>query len=435
MRRVFLVLLLLASLLDARASKNRYLKNDVLKEYSIVYSKMVEPEEGADMAGFIRELILHEFGISLDVIDDESAPGKHEILVGRTSRGRSVELSGIVRDTFEYIVEVSEGNVVICGGGCWAMQYAAEKWLHSPNRYVDGFSLDGNIRGKNIFRRTDGTNLRILDDNIWEYDGGNSPAWAANGDDCTNAVRARGFEELVAAFRPDVFAVQEYSDKMDAYLGKALVAMGYRMAFEPDDMWNYTPIFYNTKTLKLVESDYLRYIPSKFSNHGSKSYCSSVFILKSTRRRFAVINTHLWWKSEKKQPGSIEARADQVRAIMERADNIVEKYDCPLFVVGDMNCELRTKPMRLFLDAGYVPVWRAASFYGDGRNGHHECNAKGYSRISHRKGGEDDGQAAIDQFFVYNSKSRVDIKVFRRIYAFFTVKLTDHYPNYLDANL
>lgn len=412
-------------------------KTTPVTEYRIIYSVMAEPEEGTEMAASLNAMILRAFGVELTVCPDTDAEYKHEIILGRTSRPRSMELSSLLRDTFDYIVEKVDGSVCICGGGCWAMEYAMGKWIESRKKFEEGFYIEGSIRNRFIFPMEEGTNLRILDDNIWQYDKDvNAPAWSKIEEDCTDPVRAKGFQEIVAAFSPDIFTMQEYSNHMDRYLGRALAKMGYAISYHSlVGAWNHTPIFYKKKTVGLVETLFHSYTPEEFNNHGTKSFNSAVFIHKKTGRKFAVINTHLWWQSDRRKAGSTAARADQVRKMMEEGDRICAAHDCTLFVMGDMNCELRTEPMQLFLNAGYVPVWRAATVFGDGRNGHHECSAKGFSRKSNRKGGDTDGQAAIDQFFIYNAKEGAEVKVFRRVQAYFTILLTDHYPNYLDARL
>lgn len=45
------------------------------------------------------------------------------------------------------------------------------------------------------------------------------------------------------------------------------------------------------------------------------------------------------------------------------------------------------------------------------------------------------GFGCIDHFFIYDPSGNVEVKTFIRDYAWFTVKLTDHYPNYADIKL
>ena len=210
---------------------------------------------------------------------------------------------------------------------------------------------------------------------------------------------------------------------------------GYRIAYEGDGAWNNTPIFYNPETVEAVDVNYVLYTPACWSNIGSKSFTSAVFRKKDTGRTFAVINTHLWWTSETAQPGSTYARAAQVRLMMAEAEVLKSKYGCTIFVTGDMNSYEDSLPMSQFIEGGYTPCYEAATDAADNCNGHHICGPKdGYSRKSRRRS-PDRKNGAIDHCFLYNAQEGVSVKVFDCITARFTVKLTDHYPNLIDADL
>lgn len=156
--------------------------------------------------------------------------------------------------------------------------------------------------------------------------------------------------------------------------------------------------------------------------------------MKENRKTFAVINTHLWWKSEKAMRGSINARTEQVKLVLAEAARLREEHGCPVFIMGDLNCNLRSETLQQAIDAGYAPAWEVATKYGDLRCGHHKCSTKGFSRAQNKS---DDGYGCIDHFFVHKDdiKDRVEVKVFMRDYAWYTVLLTDHYPNYADIVL
>lgn len=315
------------------------------------------------------------------------------------------------------------------------------------NHLVAEYDQKGNPKGEYLFPKADGANLRILDMNIWQWDGKKVPEdWVKLGADCTNKVRCEGYTGLVQAYLPEVICLQEYSMKMHEYMYPSYKNCGYEMTFLPDSI-NYTPIYYMKNKLKLISTSYVSYaLP--YNNHGTKSYTTAVFRLKANKQVFAVINTHLWWKSEKVMAGSDNARLEQVRLILKEAEKLRKVYSCPVFIMGDLNCNLRSEALRLALDAGYRPAWEVATEYGDLRCGHHQCNKNGFSRVQNKT---DDGFGCIDHFFVHekdlsfdknksdNSKNKcsakVEVKVFKRDYAWFTVMLTDHYPNYADIEL
>lgn len=290
-------------------------------------------------------------------------------------------------------------------------------------------------RGK--YKIAKGADLRILDDNIWDYSLDTiPPVWQKIGEDPRDNVRAPQFARLISDYKPDVFALQEYSSHMHAEFYPLVQKQGYQIAYESGKDWNNTPIFYKPEELELLYVKFNLYTPSEWSNHGSKSFTSAVFKRKKDGKVFAVVGTHLWWKSDRMKPGSTQARASQVRLIMAEVDGILAKYqDIPVFVMGDMNCEEKTVPMQQFIQAGYVPCYKAATIYGDTHNGHHVCGpVDGYSVESRRKAdNREDG--AIDHLFIYDPAGTAEVKVFDCIMEEYTVKLTDHYPNIIDVKL
>lgn len=157
---------------------------------------------------------------------------------------------------------------------------------------------------------------------------------------------------------------------------------------------------------------------------------------KADGKIFAIIGTHLWWKSEKSKPGSTMARASQLRLVMAETDIIRAKYgDIPVFVMGDMNCEEGTVPIQQLIQGGYVPCYKAATVYGDNHNGHHICSpGDGYS-VESRRRGPDRATGAIDHCPIFDPSGKAEVKVFDCIMEKYTIKLTDHYPNLIDVRL
>ena len=107
------------------------------------------------------------------------------------------------------------------------------------------YDQQGNPEGKYLFPKAEDSNLRILDCNIWEWDGSKDklpPAWVEAGEDCTNEHRNKGFMGLYLAYMPEVICLQEYSMPMHGHMYPTLKESGYEMTFIPDSL-NYTPIY------------------------------------------------------------------------------------------------------------------------------------------------------------------------------------------------
>lgn len=397
--------------------------------FAVIYSNTAEAEEGINAAQSVSKSMSTVTGKELPVIADN-----------KFIKGKAITLTHSKdKKPFEYTISTHQGAVTIDAGGCWAMEKAGKvlAYLLQRRNIPNGFTQHGTVEGEFLFPRGEGVNLRILDDNIWDYSKStNAPVWEKAGIDCRDDHRAPQFAQLVRAYMPDVISLQEYNKHMHDRFFPLIEKWGYVITSEGDpDAWNNTPIFYNKENIELVESKYNLYTPAKWSNSKSKSYTYAIFKQKATGKTFGVISTHLWWKNNKIQPGSTQARAAQVRLILAEVEILKAKYDCPFFVMGDMNCEEPTAPIQQFLQEGYNPCYKVATVYGNKDNGHHQCFPDEVGvRTSHRVSAER-SIGAIDHCFIYNEQGKAEVKVFDCIQAAFTVLLTDHYPNLIDAQL
>ncbi|MCQ2136553.1 MAG: endonuclease/exonuclease/phosphatase family protein [Bacteroidales bacterium] len=443
MRKFILSLLTIAALLgmskDLLAASSVKIGGAQLSDYVIVYGDSEDPDQGLNVAKSLQEYIKDKAGVTLEITTDKSAPAPCEIVVGRTSRAYASMAAARPVATFDYIVECSKNSLVIRGGGGWALTKACSivaDALSSKKGIKEGWSKSGTVFGEELFPREKGADLRILDVNVWEYVHDTIPQWWREHNlDCRDAYRGPRFVQLIRAYMPDVVCIQEYARHLDDVMRPMLAEYGYKLAYlpGPDDQWSFTPIYYRPEAVALEYSQYHRYTPEMWSNHGTKSYNVAVFTLKSSGKRFIVGNTHLWWKSDKAQPGSTQARTEQCTLLADTVEALEKEWNCPSFVMGDMNGNLSTAPMKVFLERNYIPCPWAASVYGDPSSGHHKADKGGYGRTLFSPI-QERGMGAIDQFFIHNQGS-VDVKVFKRINAMFTDELTDHYPNYMDASL
>lgn len=400
-----------------------------LERYTIVYSAKADANEGLDQASALQAKLNGLTGKSNDIKPSDAVKKKDAVIsIGNLQK----------KGTFDYSVTARRGNIMIDGGSSWALDRAADALIEYVRNHpsASSFTLSGSVDGEFLFPRGEGVNLRILDDNIWDYSSEKLPqAWQDAGIDCRDAARAPEFAQIVRAYMPDVVVLQEYSSHMNNELYPRIEKYGYRNACpEKKKMWNNTPVFYNVDSLDLLYVNYSPYTPSQWNNHGSKSFTSAVFRQKSSDKVFAIINTHLWWKGDHTQPGSTLARASQVRLMMAEAEILRHKYDCPIFITGDMNCEENSIPMQQFLTYGYIPCYKAATVYGNMDNGHHICAPSEVGERKSRRKGQDRQTGAIDHCLIYNAHD-AEIKVFDCIQDYFTVKLTDHYPNLIDVKL
>ncbi|MCR4921495.1 MAG: endonuclease/exonuclease/phosphatase family protein [Bacteroidaceae bacterium] len=413
----------------AKAAAKASIGGRALSAHTIVYASDAEAEVGSDAAAYMQQALQGATGAWLAIADE-----------GKVGRGSAIRL---INDStlapFGYDIRLEGRTLAVRAGGCWAMQQAARlvaERLKGGGRIAAGFRLEGSVMGEHLFPLAEGANLRILDDNIWDYSAETIPdAWQKAGVDPRDDVRAPQFAQLVRAYMPDVVTLQEYSKHMHDRFYPLIQRHGYVISWESKADWNNTPIFYRPETLEQLYVNYNLYTPARWSNAGSKSFASAVFRHRATGKVFAVITTHLWYMNEKRQPGSTQARAAQVRLMLAEAEVIRAQYDCPVFVTGDMNCYESTIPMQQFFEVGFQPCYKLATIFADNSNGHHICSpGEGYSRKSRRPSRERT-EGAIDHCLLLDGQKRIEVKTFDCVQAYFTIKLTDHYPNVIDAKL
>ncbi len=404
-----------------------------LPDYRIVYAAEADPEIGADAAARLRERIHAVTGMNLSVVPDTEAPADKEILVGETNRPESAALS--LPGPFAYASAVQGEKLLVKAGGAWALDRmlpVLEAQL-KKSRIPANFRREGTVEGDNLFPREKGVNLRILDDNIWQYDAAYSPAeWWKAGLECTNKVRGPQFAQLLRAYMPDVASFQEVSNPMKAVWDPLFAQYGYEEAFKvPEGGVNFTPIYYRPETVELLDAGYVPFTPEKWNNGKTKSFSWAVCRLKANQRAFLLVSTHLWWKSEKAAPGSDQARAEQARRIIAAVDSLKAKYDVPVFVVGDLNANESKPAIQAFKAKGYQSCAELATHLTDGTNGHHPC---GPHAPGIRKGMDLTRDMAIDHLLLYDRK-QVEIRNFICEKSLFTIQITDHCPNILDVVL
>ncbi len=403
-----------------------------LNDYVIVYSGDAEAEEGTELSSMLNSILWEYLRVRLPVYSDKDPANEHEIRIGKAC-------STVVSDTFDYDVRFENGTLSISGGGCWAMYYALtllEDGYFSKSVPIPAdVNLSSNVYGKKLFDLADGSNLRVLDNNIWQNDSDSIPsAWKKLGADPTDKCRSKGLAEVVYAYMPDIVSLQEYSPHMDKYLRPLLEEYGYLLSYDPNGSSDFTPVFYNKNTVELITSVYHPYQPTTYNNGNTKSYNAGVFRLRSNGRVFGIVSTHLWYKTEKDFKGSNAARCDQVRTIIAEVEKLSERYNCPFFVMGDMNSAIGSDPMQIFLNNGFVHAHDTAILKTDDTLGAHDCDSSKFSRASTRTtDARVDGP--IDQFFSYNLSKDDKILVFDRVDPYFFICLSDHYPVVVDLYL
>ena len=279
--------------------------------------------------------------------------------------------------------------------------------------------------------------LRLMTHNQWKNDN-NLPAWAEKGLDCSASVRMRGFVRVYKDTLPDIIGCQETSFNMADKMIRYCAEEGLRYAL----LWGRdTPIMYNQDKFELIDSDFSLYpddFPGHegiFNNDHTKSYNIGVFRIKENGKLFIFASTHLWWKSNDPQspnyqPYSDEARRYQLGLLIKKIEEHRRKYDCPSFIVGDLNANYTSLAVQYALSDGYVHAHDVATEFCDETIGYHDCFGWGYNSFY----SNDPFPCAIDHILIKNA-SNVNIRRFERFSPEYYLPLSDHSPAFVDVEI
>ncbi len=266
----------------------------------------------------------------------------------------------------------------------------------------------------------------VMSNNEWTCDE-NRPWWAERGLDCSSQARAPGLIRAYKEIGADVLGLQEVTRTMEALLMDALRPLNYEIITGGD-----TPIVFRRDRLKLLESGFFRYteeipgLEGSFNNAESKSYTWGMFETRDEGKRFALLSTHLWYRSSASQPGSNVARAYQLRQASAAITAVMERYDCFGIIMGDLNASMNS----LCLDAAKEEGWTDVHYLTDDTDntkGHHPCGPNGYCRPDPFRPFED----AIDHILIKNGDN-VKVNYFRRLTDPWFDTVSDHYPLWCD---
>ena len=248
-----------------------------------------------------------------------------------------------------------------------------------------------------------------------------------------------GIARVYAETKPDVIGLQEASHTMVDLLAHELQKLGLRYTV----LWaRFTSILYRSELFEVADAEYLCYpehfegYEGCFNNAKTKGYNIAYFRHKESGRCFVFATTHLWWKHEGskeswQQPGSDEARRQQIAMVMAHVEEFCSKYGaCPAIVVGDLNCQIGSPALNYALgEAGYTHAHDLAEEY--------VCEGAGYCRCGERPADHWEPlnwANALDHVLIKDAPEGWVRRLDRHTPDYY-LHLSDHAPVYIDVAL
>lgn len=285
--------------------------------------------------------------------------------------------------------------------------------------------------------------IRLMTHNIWNKDQ-NTPAWEEQGFNCSAETRAPGLLRVWRETQPDVIGCQEASALMADLLKEGMASDDIRYTL----IWGrFTPILYRADRLELIDSEFFTYpeaiegFEGKFNDVRSKAYNIGVFRVKESGKCFIFATTHLWWKRSPRpdeeapypktcQPHSDEAREYQIGLLTNALDRFRAKYNCPAFLVGDLNTGYESKAVGKAFAKGFRHAHDIATDYAEEAVGYHYCFPDGFKTVYSDR----PFKTAIDHILVAGEKEG-SVKRFERYSPDYYYPISDHSPAYVDVEV
>ncbi len=419
--------------------------------------KLVIPEDTGiketRFAKLFAQYIKAVFNYDIPIISDAQATGDREIYVGITSKTQTQV------GKYEYAVVARDGCLELAAVSIYSFEnmldYVCELVLDSVeagDREIEREDVSSSFKdGTELVLGKTG-DLRIMYHNVWgwsnlvDYD---KPISQAN----------EILYDTYLEYAPDILCLQEVTSEVknneDFPLVEKLCKDGGYAEVEVDPVlkldgiyYTATPILYRPEILKLLDSGRTKFgyglgITDKYlqESEGPDKWATyAVFEVldengKGTGTKIGVISVHL---SEKED----NHRLAQIPDVLKIANDIKNKYGCPVMMGGDINCTINTAPHNELLNKGFEDVWMAM----DGAEGREDVS----TRYSYPTFNEESGllegnfnaingkykSSAIDHIFCYNKDSGyINYKTFDVVTDNYVMRASDHAPILLDFDI
>ena len=396
-----------------------------INEYRIVYAKsdIYSAERYARL--FANELTV-KAGFPLEIKADTSVKDDgtaREIVFGLSNRGGEA-----VTARHGYSVR-ADGNKVYVIAECMEGYAAAYEYLTGTLFKGDTVEI---AQGFTHTGTSEPEDKQDMENRAGEYRVIFNNVHGAHVDEYPIETRNQMQAELHYEYLPDVIGLQENAASVQSYHLR-MSKYGYSpVPTKPKNKANrdYTAMLYRADKLDILECGWHLYDDG--AGDQSKSVAWAVFKDKASGDVFAVGSTHFYWTSDDLGKS---ARLKDAEQLAEVVKNITSKYNCPMIVGGDYNCNINSEPIKNLYKAGFENLQKLSPKTMDITTHHSyspwnaELNlyidvvipSKAYS-------------SAIDHALLYN-KSTLTPKMWRVILHDYTLLSTDHCPVMVDFDI
>ena len=153
--------------------------------------------------------------------------------------------------------------------------------------------------------------------------------------DVSAKPRAVIYFDLLDTYKPDVVGLQEMCDMWYNCLVRN--DLNYKLVFPVSTAFtlNMTSLMYNADTTELIDKGQFAY--NQGNNKRLRRVVWGLFKDKTTHKEYIVTSTHFDFINYKDVDGSLKVMESQMEELLDFSSNMKEKYDVPIFHVGDFN--------------------------------------------------------------------------------------------------
>ena len=397
-----------------------------IKEYRIVYGKN-DIYSAERYARLFANVLSTSAGFSLPIKTDSSvkndAENASEIIFGVTVRGGEA-----VETRHGYSISAA-GSKLYVSAECMEGYAAAYEYLTKTLFKGDKVEIAEGFSHTGVAVPED---KQDIENRAGEYRVVFNNVHGAHTDEYPMESRNQMQAELHFEYLPDVIGLQENAACVGTYHTR-MKQFGYSpVPITPtnSNKQDYTAMLYRADKLEIVKCGYHLYDDG--AGDKSKSVSWAVFKDKASGDVFAVGSTHFYWTSDDLGKS---ARIKDAAQLAEVVKDITTKYNCPMIVGGDFNCNINSEPIKNLYAAGFENLQKISPDTMDTTTHHayspwnDELNlyidvtipTKAYS-------------SAIDHALVYN-KSTLTPKMFRVQLHDYTLLSSDHCPVMVDFDI